>query len=433
MAFTMDDVFILDAVQGSVGVVFDVFVFTGYGAEGIDRAEQLRILLMPRESNEILVSGWSLEYDGFFLDWPIFGDYVPRIAPELRAAFCCLEAPSPNGPETPSSNSKSPAPSQPPPPPLRSGAPTSIQAVYRLKPSPPPLAPAPPPPPLAPARETREPAVITVGVAEALQRRVVPLSLCTVTVSGQTQCYPFGSVLQSSRVPPTAEAWQSYRGVPFTIAVMSDKALVGLLHQAIRFQPPGAAVVTDVVTVAPGRTWLVTITPTKTANVTVDLAAGATVDSMFPDVRTLPSNKLYFSSDVTGPAVTIKTKDDRSQFLESPIVVLIDAGEPVSNGDANSLFTIEGNVTSVLAVLDSSGGILALTIEPASAGWLNVTVPAGAFVDLNGNGNPEAATAMVQYKPMSAAEVAAASAVGKAVAGVVSPCVSPTFCVCRTC
>lgn len=124
-------------------------------------------------------------------------------------------------------------------------------------------------------------------------------------------------------------------------------------------------------------TYTATVFPADSGTVTVDIPAGAAVDSVGnPSSAALPFS---IAADTAPPTVTITTTDPAP--VRGPFSITVAFSEPVTGFRLRDLLIVNG----IALDLEGQGATYTATVTPADSGTVTVDIPAGAALDSAAN------------------------------------------------
>lgn len=188
----------------------------------------------------------------------------------------------------------------------------------------------------------------------------------------------------------------------FDITITFSEKTTGLLESEINVTN-GVVKASSLVTTDGGKTYIATITPGGTDDVTIALPAGVAQDAGALDNEA--SNDLVIANDVP-PTVTLSTL--ATEPVNGDFDISITFSEAVSGLEESEIIVTNGSVKalSIAKPVGESGYIA--TITPAASGDVTIALPAAVVLDGTGNDN-EAATDLVVVADLDAPTVAITS------------------------
>ncbi len=140
-----------------------------------------------------------------------------------------------------------------------------------------------------------------------------------------------------------------------------------------------------------GASYAATITPSANGTVTVDVAAGAAVDS--GGDGNLAARRFIVDVDRNAPTVTISGP---AEVQTGTFIVTITFSEPVTGFESADVKVGNGRVFANNNFASTPSGAALIWIEPAATGTVTVDVPANVAVGANDKGNAAASRYSVE-------------------------------------
>lgn len=154
--------------------------------------------------------------------------------------------------------------------------------------------------------------------------------------------------------------------------------------------------------------YTVTVTPTSSGIVSVDIGEGAATDGVGNLSEAAP--QFSVNADLQGPGVELALSGEAP--VTGPFGITVTFSETVSGFSAGDIAVENGTAGAV----SGSGAVYTATITPASGGEVIVSIPAGAARDGSGNAS-EASAPLVVVTDVTGPTVAIASALEGPVSG----------------
>ena len=203
-------------------------------------------------------------------------------------------------------------------------------------------------------------------------------------ISCESSSNPNGYVPKADTGAPTvtitSDASEPVNG-PFSIAVTFSEPVTGFELQDLVVGNGSASELQG-----SGASYTVTVTPTASGAVTVDIAAGAAEDSA--GNPSAAADQFAITADLTPEdttAPTVTTTSDASEPVNGPFSIAVTFSEPVTGFELQDLVVGNGSASE----LQGSGATYMATVTPTASGAVTVDIAAGAAED--SAGNPSAA------------------------------------------